>query len=571
MKVKILPQTIAKISLLLSFVLALTAQLYAQTGTYAWAQELASTKKEESVFVATDRVGNTFVALTFEAELTVGSETYPKPTENGRDVIVVKYAPDGTVLWSRSISGPGAPNVGGRGDRITGLAADPAGNVYILGHHDAGGSIFGKPASGERGFVAKASPEGVLEWVDYPVAVANGSRFPLLVQAVAFDSVANTLYVGGASSAGASLSFLRRYAPDGTPSELIRLGQRAAILAFSGDTLLVSGRNGGSSRLTLGSYSRDGATMHWLRTSKLVSGDDRSRALGIRPLADGSMLAMFSAPGRDIKFENELLSDGPLLNFGFVWRVGPDGSSLGVRVLSDQFTPPVDFRDSIDRFGAITVGNLAVAGDNRFFLTGSLSESIPLRDGRLLRPDGGYSPVVDATDMLVLELDSAFTIVGAALNTGNGFQFGRDVALAPGGEVCVAGEFQYFSGFLRAEHRFGDRELLGAGDRDGFVTRVRTGELPRATSLRPGGFRQNTNLVASPNPAHEVSTLTRSGNLGQGEWRLFDAVGREVSRGTWPAGDPRLALPLSDLPVGIYRAAFSSSSEAGSTSLVVTR
>src|SRR6185436_20106373 len=82
-------------------------------------------------FTAADGAGNLYLAgsmrggLDFETNLFSGSDV-------GSTVFVVKFGPDGHVLWART-SGPG-DNAG-----LMSLGVDAGGNVYLMGtlYHDA--------------------------------------------------------------------------------------------------------------------------------------------------------------------------------------------------------------------------------------------------------------------------------------------------------------------------------------------------------------------------------------------------------------------------------------------------
>ena len=77
--------------------------------------------------VATDSLGNVY--LTGLIDGTVDFDPGPGVTTSSGDVFVVKYSPDGDLLWLKDFSGP-------FGDLFGPIAVDDAGNVHVTGSFD---------------------------------------------------------------------------------------------------------------------------------------------------------------------------------------------------------------------------------------------------------------------------------------------------------------------------------------------------------------------------------------------------------------------------------------------------
>jgi pimeloyl-ACP methyl ester carboxylesterase len=102
--------------------------------------------------VAVDSAGNVYEA--FAAEGSVDGQPYA----GAKDVVLIKYGPTGTKLWTRQFGTPGT-------DRAYGLQLDPQGHPVIVGYTKGNldGSHVGNAT--DDVFVAKYDPSGTREWV----------------------------------------------------------------------------------------------------------------------------------------------------------------------------------------------------------------------------------------------------------------------------------------------------------------------------------------------------------------------------------------------------------------------
>lgn len=106
--------------------------------------------------------------------------------KNGMDIVTIKYATDGKVLWSMRYNGPGSD-----WDQSTSIATDAAGNVYVAGYS------VGK--STQSDFVTlKYDPKGVLLWTRRFNGNSNSYD---LANALFVDDDGNA-YIAGSSSIG---------------------------------------------------------------------------------------------------------------------------------------------------------------------------------------------------------------------------------------------------------------------------------------------------------------------------------------------------------------------------------
>ncbi|TGE22243.1 T9SS type A sorting domain-containing protein [Hymenobacter aquaticus] len=152
--------------------------------------------------VAADRSGNAYLTGYFRGTLTYGSGTQVTAQSPGAtDVLLVKYAANGTIGWVRQASSTGpepysTPNTGWS------VAVDAAGNSYVGGSVSGATVQFGSRSFSNRqnqAFVASYSPQGTVRWVNVWSAPA-GSEGRSAVRATAVDASGNC-YVGGNFSA----------------------------------------------------------------------------------------------------------------------------------------------------------------------------------------------------------------------------------------------------------------------------------------------------------------------------------------------------------------------------------
>jgi hypothetical protein len=112
---------------------------------------LASAETDMGNAITTDASGNVIVAGLSKDVLgdEVGTLALAFP-----DVVVAKYAPDGTRLWVKQFT-VGDPNTSPNAEsQAKGVATDAAGNIYVVG------SAYVSSSNAFKGFILKLSPSG---------------------------------------------------------------------------------------------------------------------------------------------------------------------------------------------------------------------------------------------------------------------------------------------------------------------------------------------------------------------------------------------------------------------------
>jgi hypothetical protein len=157
---------------------------YAPNGNVLWAKSAGGTGDDRGYSVATDANGNTFVCGYFQSSsITFGSYTL---TNAGYcNIFLVKYAPNGNVLWAKTAGGTGD-------DEGYSVATDANGNCFVTGLFDSPSITFGSYTLTNAGnwdmFLVKYDVYGNVLWAKsaggtgddegYSVATdANGNCF----------------------------------------------------------------------------------------------------------------------------------------------------------------------------------------------------------------------------------------------------------------------------------------------------------------------------------------------------------------------------------------------------------
>ncbi len=190
---------------------------YNFAGVQQWRREL--NVESEGFDIAVDRNGNIYATGFFKGSTTFGNSAIS--SAGGRDILVVKIANSGSILWAKSAGGNAS-----RSDVGISIAVDSARSyVYVVGIF-SGTARFGSTqliAKGSTdGFVAKLRSNGTFLWAKS----IGGSGAESSVQSVALDNFGNVFAVGSFANTvtfgslsmkakGSQDSFVTRLTPAG--------------------------------------------------------------------------------------------------------------------------------------------------------------------------------------------------------------------------------------------------------------------------------------------------------------------------------------------------------------------
>jgi len=225
---------------------------------------------------------------------------------------VMKFAPDGSLLWTRSITGSSAA-------RAVWVDTDAAGNAWVLVNHvkSSNGSPFGI-------ILSKFAPDGTLLWQDSLIAtLAYGLR-------VYTDAQGNGYVFGSlpALEADTVYNVVYKYAPDGT--RLWRAPQNMRTpqsMRLTGDgRILVSGYGAGAFMVNEVIAAADGQQLF------LASLPSASGGVDIAPAPDGGFVSVGQAPSGPSGSVYEFLVVRYDSAYQEVWRRTYDVGDRALRV-----------------------------------------------------------------------------------------------------------------------------------------------------------------------------------------------------------------------------------------------
>lgn len=198
---------------------AFTAK-YSPNGTMLWIKQGTGVSQVSSRSVAVDTAGNIIVVGYFGTtnQLNVAFDAVTLTSNGLRDAYIVKYDPDGNVLWARNGGGINS------GEEAKDVAVDLDGNIYVTGIFVDSASFDTQKIYGNGGsdiFVTKYDKDGQILWV----TSAGGDKTDE-GRGIAIDK-SGKLYVGGTFdsaavfgvdtffTAGNSDAFIAEYDADG--------------------------------------------------------------------------------------------------------------------------------------------------------------------------------------------------------------------------------------------------------------------------------------------------------------------------------------------------------------------
>jgi hypothetical protein len=168
-------------------IILLPPYVQAQAPVHLWSGGFGDATTQLAKSIATDEDGNVFVVGHFAGTVDFGDHTAALISAGLNDIFIVKFAPDGTDLWSQRF-----------GDRqnesATSVKVDPDGNVVVVGYFSGEINFGGSGLNTDNiadAFVAKFNGNGLHQW-----SASFGGPGDQRAEGVAVDSEGNVFVIG---------------------------------------------------------------------------------------------------------------------------------------------------------------------------------------------------------------------------------------------------------------------------------------------------------------------------------------------------------------------------------------
>ncbi|PCH65339.1 MAG: hypothetical protein COC01_09845 [Bacteroidetes bacterium] len=138
---------------------------YDTNGNVIWAKGAGGSTTDELASITIGPYGNIYITGNFmSASITFGGKTLTNSTTGKRDVYVVKYDPNGNVIWAKSGGGTDQ-------DYSNSITTDSLSNAYITGYYLSATATFGAKNISPTGggydmFVVKYDSSGTVIWAN---------------------------------------------------------------------------------------------------------------------------------------------------------------------------------------------------------------------------------------------------------------------------------------------------------------------------------------------------------------------------------------------------------------------
>ena len=518
---------------------------FAQTPDWVWAKNSGSISNDYSNAVCTDADGNVYITGTFQGSMiTFGNYVLQNTTEGFLDIFVVKYDPQGNVIWAVS-------DGGGKDDYVYGICVDLQGNIFITGYFNSPSLVIGPSTlvnistsvNAPDVFVAKYDQDGMAIWgksgdagptQDYARAYGIGSDAYGNIYITGHYGYGSVSFDGHTLQGYGGLDmFLVKYDTDGNVQWANRMGGTEtdgaqAIHVDSngnsyitgwfinsvnfGSTVLVS-TNNAYQEIFVAKYDGNGNNV-WANYAGVPYIGNYASGTGIAADQQGNVY-LTGYFQYSLNFGNDTLSNAG--NRGvFLAKYDSNGDPLWGRSPGGTGT---DFGSAVcvDPYG-----NVVFTG---YFASSFLNF-------------GGF-PVINSNvgfnDAFIARYDPDGNALGAIGIGGPDAEFGMAVATSPQGDIYSTGYFgSYtldFSGNILTNSG-SDDTYLAKWSRDGFIG------IPTVEGRSP--------VQLFPNPAHDHFDLI---SQGPAEVRVFDVASRMILERRFT---DRTSIDVIGMPAGLY-------------------
>jgi hypothetical protein len=404
---------------------------YNPSGTVAWARRAGGNIDDAGSCVTTDAAGNIYVAGYFAgSSITFGTFTLNNSNLGNMDLFLVKYDPNGNVLWARK--------AGGMSDEIPyGICIDGGGDVVVTGKFHSATMTFGlftltnNYPSNNAFFIARWDAAGTPKWAK-----------------------------GGGGNSGQDIG--RSVSSDGGANIYVTGNQGSDTLRF-GASYLVNA-DPGNDNIFVAKYD----TLGNVQYQKSFFGHDMDEAYGITTDASGNSYLTGYFRSDTIHFGSLYLTDFNAYDF-YIAKLDPSGNPLWAH--SSQ--------SATDDYGY----SIANDGSGNVYATGNYSSSSIVFGSDTLTNPGGAK-------LFIVKYDSNGNVLWALQSSGTASSpvWYSSIAAFGVDNVCIAGTF---SG---SAFTLGNVALMSQGQWDMYAAHIYnfSATVPSTTSVSCFGGNDGT-------------------------------------------------------------------------------
>ncbi|HYF02695.1 MAG TPA: T9SS type A sorting domain-containing protein [Patescibacteria group bacterium] len=511
--------------------------------------------------MTSDANANVFVCGHFEGQKGFGDFTL---TTKSIDGFIVKYAPDGRVLWARQTHTPN-DNVDGtiRNGHMGILACDANGNVYVMG--GANTVDFGNGVSLEAppnipfsnsGFIVKYSPEGQPLWAKRFQSYNGGIT--------SFKVNPNgEMYVGG------SYGYIAKYNSDGNYewSSYIKSGVMTENrIITNADNIFSVGKLIGKVEQYDGtkSASKGRADVHitkynysgeidWILNYGADSSVCTPQAVAIDKKKNIYILGNFDRAidfGNGIKLINESYTDYYSPNNYFLAKFQPNGDIVWAK----------EIINSTNLSGLNPFSNIATDSDGNTHLNLEVKGTLNLDDGNVIvsSEQANFIVTYNAQGKIV-DMRKSVSKTDAILNQ-------QLIMVDKNNNIYTSGNFS-------GQVQFGkDNTLNGNFAGSIFIAKYASFN---PVSVADNELLKTTDILSiHPNPAHSTSRISFTTTApSRARLTLTDVLGRQtlLKEETLDAGEHSAEINTANFPAGIYVLTLEAGGQVFSQNVVIER
>ncbi len=464
---------------------------YDALGNLIWAKRAGGSEADYAYSVAVDKSGYIYITGSFiSPTITFGNTTLSR-THASDEAFIVKYSPQGNVLWARNSSSSSAATASG-----TCVTTDKAGNVYLSGYALANDVSFGNVTLNNIGatsvsFIVKYDAAGNVLWAKKPTTSGGVSISKIIV-----DDAGNMFITGWNHFATTVFGNITLTNP-APGADLIYV----AKLDPSGNAIWAKNSQGGGTMYSWNA-TMDHLGNYYVGGRYEYNGDVHFDALTLHN-------------------SNKNTADG------YIVKYDANGNAVWAKSITGK--------------GLESVFGLAVDTANNVYAAGCFSMGYPTIDHDSVTIDGLSFPFpANANNpAFIAEFDPSGNLLNATtMPAGGGRQF----------EICIGNDNALVIGssFESMTLSMGSTTLTRTGSCDALVAKMTFGPYTPPPAVTAGTYEVFPNPLMS-----SVATLKANESLTNASVTIYNQQGLIV-RETKNISGREINISRDNLPAGFY-------------------